>query len=101
MNEDKKRMMDIEDCRYEKTDRNATKGRAKQILEKMNAMIKGRDFAKIAPSMEFNMLNKKIHSLGWLALVKTLDIVRGPTRNELRIQLRLVSPDSREAQAIA
>ena len=100
MDKCKKRMIDMEVCRYEKSDRNAKRSRAKQILEEMNAMIRGEDFAKTAFTMKFNALNKRLHSLGWLALVKTIEIVRGSARNELRVQLKLVSPDSKEAWAL-
>ena len=73
---------------------------AKNILEKMNAMIRGRNFAKAVMDERFDQLNEKIHELGWLALVKEQKIQRTAKGLEVYVQLKLVDPDSEEARAL-
>ena len=71
---------------------------AKNILAKMNAMIRGRNFAKAVMDERFDQLNEKIHELGWLALVKEQKVQRTAKGLQVYVQLKLVDPDSDEAR---
>ena len=73
---------------------------AATILAKMNDMIRGRNFAKVVMDKRFDQLNEKIHELGWLALVKEQKAKRTAKGLEVCVQLKLVDPDSEEAQAL-
>ena len=81
-----------------KNDNSRNKEEAKNILGKMNDMIRGRNFAKAVMDERFDLLNEKIHQLGWLALVKEQEIKRSPKGLEVYVQLKLVDPDSDEAR---
>ena len=80
--------------------RKLTKDEALKILAQMNDMVCGRNFANVSVSKEYEGLCEKLRSLGWLALVKksTFKIKRTENGNEIRLQLKLVSPDSEEAR---
>ena len=73
---------------------------AEAILAKMNEMVRGRNFAKVIMDKQFDQLNEKIHELGWLALVKEQKLQRVTKGLEIHVQLKLVDPDSEEAQAL-
>lgn len=73
---------------------------AEMILAKMNDMVCGRNFAKVVMDKPFDQLNEKIHELGWLALIKEQKIETTMKGRELRVQLKLVDPDSDEAQEL-
>ena len=73
---------------------------ARNILAKMNEMVRGRNFAKVIMDKQFDQLNEKIHELGWLALVKEQNAKRTPKGLEVYVQLKLVDPDSEEARAL-
>ena len=73
---------------------------AETILAKMNEMVRGRNFAKVVMDKQFDQLNEKIHELGWLALVKEQSAKRTAKGLEVYVQLKLVDPDSEEAQAL-
>ena len=73
---------------------------AELILAKMNDMVRGRNFAKVIMYNQFDQLNEKIHEQGWLALVKEQKAKRTPKGLEVYVQLKLIDPDSEEAQAL-
>ena len=73
---------------------------ARNILAKMNEMVRGRNFAKVIMDKQFDQLNEKIHELGWLALVKDQKAKRTARGLEVYVQLKLVDPDSEEARAL-
>ena len=73
---------------------------AETILAKMNEIVRGRNFAKVVTDKRYDQLNEKIHELGWLALVKEQKAKRTPKGLEVYVQLKLVDPDSEEAQAL-
>jgi len=77
---------------------NETRAEAERVLAKMNAMIRDRDFAKMCADDEYCRLNGRIHELGWLALINDMKIRKTATGNDIRIRLKLVSPDSKEAR---
>ena len=79
------------------TEAKKTKNEALKILAQMNDMVRGRDFAKMVVSKEYGTLDKKIRSLGWLALVEEQSVVDTKQGKELQVRLKLVSPDSEEA----
>ena len=73
---------------------------ARNILAKMNEMVRGRNFAKVVTDKRYDQLNERIHELGWLALVKEQKVKRTPKGLEVHVQLKLVDPASEEAQAL-
>ena len=77
-----------------------TKKEAKQILAEMNDLVRGRDFAKMVMDERFEELRCKIVGLGWLALCKSLKMKEIAGRREMRVQMKLVDPDSEEAKAL-
>lgn len=83
-----------------KNENSRNKEAAKNVLGKMNDMIRGRNFAKAVMDERFDQLNEKIHELGWLALVKDQKLKRTPKGLEVYVQLKLVDPDSEEAKAL-
>lgn len=83
-----------------KIENSRNKEAAKNILAKMNDMIRGRNFAKAVMDERFDQLNEKIHELGWLALVKEQKVQRVAKGLEVYVQLKLVDPDSDEARAL-
>ena len=76
-----------------------TKKEAEKILVKMNALIRGRDFSKMVGDERFEELRREIVRLGWLALCKSLKMKEVAGKREMRVQLKLVDPDSEEAKA--
>ena len=77
-----------------------TKKEAEKILAKMNDLIRGRDFAKMVMDKRFEELRCKIVGLGWLALCKSLKMNEIAGRKEMRVQMKLVDPDSEEAKVL-
>ena len=73
---------------------------ARNILAKMNDMVRGKNFAKVVMDKQFDQLNEKIHELGWLALVKDQHAKRTAKGLEVYVQLKLVDPDSEEARRL-
>ena len=76
-----------------------TKKEAEKILVKMNDLIRGRDFSKMVGDERFEELRCEIVHLGWLALCKSLKMKEVAGKREMRVQLKLVDPDSEEAKA--
>ena len=75
-----------------------TRKEAEKILAKMNDLIRGRDFAKMVMDERFEELRCKIGKLGWLTLCKSLKMKEVGGRREMRVQMKLVDPDSEEAK---
>lgn len=82
-----------------KDERQRNRGAAEKILAKMNEMARGRDFAKLVKEGRIDQLNCEIGRLGWLVLTKSLKVKKVSGKMELRLQLKLVDPDSEEAKA--
>ena len=68
--------------------------KAEAVLDKMNNLIRGKSFTKMVVDERFERLQEDLRKLGWLGFVKTLDF----KEREMRVQLRLVDPDSEEAR---
>ena len=80
-------------------ERKRNREEARKVLGEMNALIHGRDFAKMVMNEQFEELRCKIVSLGWLPLCKSLKAKGVPGKWDLRVQMKLVDPDSKEAKA--
>ena len=85
---------------WKRSERDRNKGEARTVLAKMNDLIRGRDFAKMVMDERFEELRCKIIRLGWLALCKSLKIKEVAGKREMRVQLKLVDPDSEEAKIL-
>ena len=83
-----------------KAEKDRNKDEARTVLAKMNDLIRGRDFAKMVMDERFEELRCKIIRLGWLALCKSLKIKEVAGKREMRVQLKLVDPDSEEAKIL-
>ena len=70
------------------------RAKAEAVLDKMNNLIRGKSFTKMVVDERFERLQEELDELGWLGFVKTLDF----KEREMRVQLRLVDPDSEEAR---
>ena len=81
-----------------KAEKDRNKDEARTVLAKMNDLIRGRDFAKMVMDERFEELRCKIIRLGWLALCKSLKIKEVAGKREMRVHLKLVDPDSKEAK---
>ena len=77
-----------------KTDESTNREKAEEVLDKMNNLIRGKSFTKMAVGARFERLQEELNDLGWLAFVKKLDFKGG----EMHAQLKLVDPDSEEAR---
>ena len=77
----------------------ATKNEAEKILAEMNDLVRERDFAKIVMDDGFEELRCKIMGLGWLPLCASLKMKEVDGKREMRVQLKLVDPESEEAKA--
>jgi hypothetical protein len=64
----------------------------------MNDLIRGSDFAKMVMDERFEESRCKIIQLGWLALCKSLKMKEFGGKREMRVQMKLVDPDSEEAK---
>lgn len=80
----------IVSCRGE----SASCEKADAVLDKMNNLIRGKNFAKMVIDKQYERLQKELNDLGWLGFVKKLDF----KEREMRVQLKLVNPDSEEAR---
>ena len=83
-----------------KEEREQNKEEARNTLKEMNDLIRGRDFAKMVMDKRFEELRCKVARLGWLPLCKTLAVKEVAGKREMRIQLKLVDPDSAEAKKV-
>ena len=75
-------------------DEEKNREKAEAVLDKMNNLIRGKSFTKMVVDDRFERLQEELNELGWLGFVKTLDF----KEREMRVQLRLVDPDSKEAR---
>ena len=75
-------------------DEERNREKAEAVLDKMNNLIRGKSFTKMVVDERFERLQEELNELGWLGFVKTLDF----KEREMRVQLRLVDPDSEEAR---
>ena len=81
-----------------KMDISATKKEAEKILAELNERIRGKNFATACTRDWFCELNGRIHALGWLTLIKTLETKETTGEKGIHCQLKLVDPDSEEAK---
>ena len=70
--------------------------KAESILARMNDMLRDRPFFEVHVENKFNQLNERLHTLGWLGLIKTFTRKGG----RYYAQLKLVDPDSEEARRV-
>ena len=84
--------LEVEKCKGVPTARD----KAEAILAQMNGMLRDRPFFKVHVEKQFNQLNEKLHSLGWLGLIKTF-MRKG---DGYYAQLKLVDPASEEAKRV-
>ena len=75
-------------------DEEKNREKAEAVLDKMNNLIRGKSFTKMVVDERFERLQEELNELGWLGFVKTLDF----KEREMRVQLKLVDPDSEEAR---
>ena len=75
-----------------------TRKEAEKILAQMNKLVRGKDFAKMVMDERFEELRCKIVRLGWLPLCKSLEVKNVAGERNLRVQMKLVNPDSEEAK---
>ena len=75
------------------------KSKAETLLAEMNDLIRERDFAKMVMDEGFEALRCKIVGLGWLPLCASLKVKEVDGKREMRVQLKLVDPESEEAKA--
>ena len=71
-------------------EREHTRAAARAVLAKMNAMLRGRDFAKVIKDRRFDQLHYEIGRLGWKVLTKSLKLMNVCRKTEMRVQLKLV-----------
>ena len=71
-------------------EREHTMAAARAVLAKMNAMLRGRDFAKVIKDRRFDQLHYEIGCLGWKVLTKSLKLTNVSGKTEMRVQLKLV-----------
>ena len=70
--------------------------KAEAILAEMNGMLRDRPFFKVYVEKRFDRLNERLHALGWLGLIKKFTRKDG----KYYAQLKLVDPNSQEAQRV-
>ena len=70
--------------------------KAEAILDQKTGMLRDRPVFQVTVDQRFHRLNKKLHSLGWLGLVKTLK----RKSDGFYAQLKLVDPSSEEAKEV-
>ena len=71
-------------------ERERTISTAREVLAKMNDMLRGRDFAKAIKDRRFDQLHCEIGRLGWRVLTKSLKLTNVAGKMEMRVQLKLV-----------
>ena len=79
-------------------ERERNKGKAREILAKMNDMIRGKDYAKMVKEGKVDQMCMEIRRLGWMVLAKSLKRKEVAGKREMWVQLKLVDPDSEEAK---
>ena len=84
--------LEVEKCKGVPTARD----KAEAILAQMNGMLRNRPFFKVHVEKQFDQLNEKLHSLGWLGLIKTFK----RKGDSYYAQLKLVDPASEEAKRV-
>ena len=84
--------LEVEKCKGVPTARD----KAEAILAQMNGMLRNRPFFKVHVEKQFDQLNEKLHSLGWLGLIKTFK----RKGDGYYAQLKLVDPASEEAKRV-
>ena len=84
--------LEAEKCKSVPTAREQAEG----ILARMNDMLRDRSFFDVHVEKKFNQLNERLHAFGWLGLIKKFTRKGG----KYYAQLKLVDPDSEEAQKI-
>ncbi len=84
--------LEVEKCKSVPTARE----KAESILARMNDMLRDRPFFEVHVENKFNQLNERLHTLGWLGLIKTFTRKGG----RYYAQLKLVDPDSEEARRV-
>ena len=75
-----------------------TKKEAEKILAKINDMARGRDYVKLVKEGKVDQMCMEIRKLGWMVLTKSLKMKDIDGKREMRVQLKLVDPDSEEAK---
>ena len=79
-------------------ERELNKGKAREILAKANDMIRGKDYATMVMDGKVDQMCMEIRKLGWMVLTKSLKMKEIDGKREMRVQLKLVDPDSAEAR---
>ena len=74
----------------------AAREQAEAIFARMNDMLRDRPFFEVHVEKRFDRLNERLHALGWLGLIKKFTRKGG----KYYAQLKLVDPNSEEAQRI-
>lgn len=75
-----------------------TRKEAEKILAEINDMIRGKDYAKMVMEGKVDQMCIEIRKLGWMVLTKSLKMKEIDGKREMRVQLKLVDPDSDEAK---
>ena len=81
-----------------KVDIEKTRKEAEKILAKMNAMVRGKDYGKMVKEGKIDQMCKEVAALGWMVLTKSLKVKEVAGKREMRVQMKLVDPDSEEAK---
>ena len=84
--------LEVEKCKGVLTVRE----KAEAILAEMNDMLRDRPFFEVYDEKRFDRLNERLHELGWLGLIKKFTRKDG----KYYAQLKLVDPNSQEAQRV-
>ena len=79
-------------------ERERNKDKAREILAKINDMARGRDYVKLVMEGKVDQMCMEIRNLGWMVLTKSLKMKEIDGKREMRVQLKLVDPDSAEAR---
>ena len=82
----------------EQIDRSRTKAEALDVLAKMNAMLRKMPTSEAVKNKQFEELQDKLNSLGWLGLCD--ESTFSVKADGCWTQLKLVDPESDEARAI-
>ena len=70
--------------------------KAEAILAEMNDMLRDRPFFEVYDGKRFDRQNERLHAQGWLGLIKKFTRKDG----KYYAQLKLVDPNSQEAQRV-
>ncbi len=84
--------LEVEKCKGVPTARD----KAEAILAQMNGMLRNRPFFQVSADKQFDQLNERLHDLGWLGFVKTMQ----RKRDGYYAQLKLVDPASEEVKRV-